>query len=115
MLARGGVAYTNAAGKGEKGGQIREDFGRDYPKKPTELFFERDFRERFRVPNDISICLMDSGPMPTKKESFSAITFNKEQFNVGLRFPLPSLFKQFLHFTKIPHFFFHSNSVRVWV
>ena len=51
--------------------------------------------------------------MSTKNESFNATVFSKEQFNVGLRFPLPSLFKQFLHFTKILLAFLHSNAVRV--
>lgn len=51
--------------------------------------------------------------MPTEKESFNVVTFSKEKFNVGLCFLLPSLFKQFLHFTKISPFFLHSNEVRV--
>ena len=32
---------------------------------------------------------------------------------MGLRFPLPSLFKQFLHYTKIPPALIHPNVVRV--
>ena len=51
--------------------------------------------------------------MPTKKKSYNATIFSKEQFNVRLPFPLPSLFKQFLHFTKIPLAFLHPNVVRV--
>ncbi|RVW82263.1 hypothetical protein CK203_041723 [Vitis vinifera] len=39
--------------------------------------------------------------------------FSKEQFNAGLRFPLPPLFKEFLHFTQIPPVFIHPNIVRV--
>lgn len=51
--------------------------------------------------------------MSTEKEPFNATIFRKKQFNVELRFPLPSLFKQFLHFTKIPLAFLHPNVVRV--
>lgn len=51
--------------------------------------------------------------MPTEKELFNATVFRKEQFNTRLRFPLPSLFRQFLHFTKIPPSFLHPNAVRV--
>ena len=41
--------------------------------------------------------------------------FTKEQFAVGLRLLIPSLFKQFLHFTQIPLGFFHPNIVRVLI
>ena len=51
--------------------------------------------------------------MFTKKVGHNAIFFSKEQFNVGLRFPLRSLFKQFLHYTKIPPTYIHPNIVRV--
>lgn len=51
--------------------------------------------------------------MLIKNETFNVIVFSKEQFNVELRFPFPSLFKQFLHFTKILPTFLHPNAVRV--
>ena len=49
----------------------------------------------------------------TEKAEGRAITFSKEQFNVGLRFPLSALFKEFLHFSQIPPAFIHPNIVRV--
>ena len=39
--------------------------------------------------------------------------FTNEQFVVGLHLPIPSLFKQFFHFTQIPLTFLHPNVVRV--
>ncbi|RVW68627.1 hypothetical protein CK203_058862 [Vitis vinifera] len=51
--------------------------------------------------------------MPTEKGGKNAILFTKEQFNAGLRFPLPALFKEFLHFSQIPPIFIHPNLVRV--
>lgn len=45
--------------------------------------------------------------------SHNATYFNKKQFNAGLPFPLSSLLKQFLHFTKIPLTFLHPNFVQV--
>ncbi|KAL6345540.1 hypothetical protein AAG906_017265 [Vitis piasezkii] len=51
--------------------------------------------------------------MPTEKGEEKAILFTKEQFNAGLRFPLPALFKEFLHFSQIPPIFIHPNIVRV--
>ena len=52
--------------------------------------------------------------MPTEKAEQGAIVFSKEQFNAGLRFPLPALLMKFLHhFTKIPPVFIHPNIIRV--
>lgn len=51
--------------------------------------------------------------MFTKKVGHNTIFFSKEQFNVGLRFPIWPLFKQFLHYTKIPPTYIHPNIVRV--
>ncbi|RVX11728.1 hypothetical protein CK203_009443 [Vitis vinifera] len=53
------------------------------------------------------------GAMPTEKGEENVILFTKEQFNAGLRFPLPALFKEFLHFSQIPPIFIHPNLVRV--
>ncbi|RVW63593.1 hypothetical protein CK203_057387 [Vitis vinifera] len=50
--------------------------------------------------------------MPTEKGEENVILFTKEQFNAGLRFPLPALFKEFLHFSQIPPIFIHPNLVR---
>ncbi|RVW27123.1 hypothetical protein CK203_087746 [Vitis vinifera] len=44
----------------------------------------------------------EEAAMPTEKGGKNAILFTKEQFNAGLRFPLPALFKEFLHFSQIP-------------
>ena len=49
----------------------------------------------------------------TEKAEQDTVIFSKEQFNAGLRFPLPALFKEFLHFTQIPPAFIHPNIVRV--
>ena len=51
--------------------------------------------------------------MSTENEPFNATVFSNEQFNVGLRFPLPSLFKKFLHFAKILLVFLHLNALMV--
>ena len=72
-----------------------------------------EFCERFCVPNGVSVELMDGEVVSTEKNEDNAIFFTKEQFNVGLRFPLSSLFKEFLHFTQIPPTYIHPNMVRV--
>ncbi|RVW72530.1 hypothetical protein CK203_053229 [Vitis vinifera] len=64
-------------------------------------------------PNGVLVGLMDGEVTTTEKSEDNAIFFTKEQFNAGLRFPLPSLFKEFLHFTQIPPAYIHPNVVRV--
>ena len=113
ISARGGVTSTSEAGKTKKNVRLREGVRWTNEDKLIELLTEREFRELFRMPCGIAICLMDGGPMSTEEESFNAIIFSKEQFNVGLRFLLPSLFKSFFHFTKIPSTFLYPNTVRI--
>lgn len=57
--------------------------------------------------------MVDDEPVPTKKKSHNAIFFSKKQCNVWFRLPFPSLFKQFLHYTKIPSSFIHPNLIKV--
>lgn len=59
MSARGDIASTSTAGKGQKGGRIEVGVSCTCPKKPIELLSKPEFRERFRIPNDISVHLMD--------------------------------------------------------
>ena len=115
ISAQGGVVSTSATHKGKKGVRSREGVGRTDAEKSIELLTEWEFRERFRVPYGVAICLMVGGPMSTENEPFDSTVFSNEQFNVGLCFPLPSLFKQFLHFTKILLVFLHPNTIRVLI
>ncbi|RVX23748.1 hypothetical protein CK203_000026 [Vitis vinifera] len=50
--------------------------------RPTELLFEQEFWESFRIPNDVFILLVDDDPTLIEKQSHNAIYFTKEQFNV---------------------------------
>lgn len=113
MLAKKDATSTSAAWKGKNGGRVGASSIYSNSKKPTELLFEWEFRERFCIPNGISVHLVDGDLSFIEKEALSAIFFNKELFNAGLHLPLPSLFKQFLHYTKIPLTFIHPNIVRV--
>ncbi|RVW31643.1 hypothetical protein CK203_092707 [Vitis vinifera] len=87
--------------------------GDAHAEKSLDKLNVREFCERFYIPNGVLVELMDGEVMMTKKSEDNAILFTKEQFNVGLRFPLPSLFKEFLHFTQIPPAYIHPNMVRV--
>lgn len=57
--------------------------------------------------------LVDDALTSIEKESPHAIFFSKDQFNARLHLPLPSLFKQFLYFTKISLAFIHPNAIKV--
>ena len=46
-------------------------------------------------------------------EADNAIYFTREQFVAGLRFPVPLLVKQFLHFTRVPPVLIHPNIFRI--
>ncbi|RVX13673.1 hypothetical protein CK203_010357 [Vitis vinifera] len=82
--------------------------------KAIDKLNAKEFRERFRIPHDVLIDLVnEEAAMPSEKGGKNAILFTKEQFNAGLRFPLPALLKEFLHFSQIPPIFIHPNLVRV--
>lgn len=112
MASWRGDASTSVAGKGKKNVQPREVVGRTELGKSIEQLNVREFRESFCIPIGIPIRLLSGNLVSTEQEP-DAIIFSKEHFNVGLWFPLPSLFKQFLHFTKILSSFLHPNVVRV--
>ena len=82
--------------------------------KATDKLDAKEFREQFCIPNGVAIELLNERVLvPFEKAEEKTIIFSKEQFNAGLRFPLPALFKEFLHFTQIPPVFIHPNIVRV--
>ena len=108
MSANKDVASSNAVGKSGK-----DASGKVYVEKSVDKLNVREFCECFCIPNDVSVHLVDGEAVSTEKSADNAIYFTKEQFNVGLRFPLPSLFKEFLHVTRIPPAYIHPNMVRV--
>ena len=87
----------------------------DAHEKSTDKLSIKEFRDRFCIPNGVIVEFLNEGEdvVSTEKAEGRAITFSKEQFNAGLRFPLPALFKEFLHFSQIPPAFIHPNIVQV--
>ncbi|RVW51651.1 hypothetical protein CK203_066707 [Vitis vinifera] len=81
--------------------------------KAIDKLDAEEFRERFCIPDNVAIELLNGRVLvSSEKAEEKIIIFSKEQFNAGLRFLLPALFKEFLHFTKIPPVFIHPNIVR---
>ncbi|RVX12513.1 hypothetical protein CK203_011817 [Vitis vinifera] len=83
----------------------------DAHEKSTDKLSVKEFRDRFCIPNGRNCGIFDGEDVvSTEKAEQDTIIFSNEQFNAGLRFPLPALFKEFLHFTKIPPVFIHPIS-----
>ena len=51
------------------------------------------------VPDNIDLQLMDRTDESTLGGEHNGVFFTREHLAVGLRFPMPALVKQFLHFT----------------
>ena len=113
MPAKKDIASTSAASKCRKGGRAGASSESPSSEKPTKFLNEQEFREHFCISDGVFVHLVDGDPTSTEKTAQGAIFFSKEQFNVGLYFSLPSLFKQFLHCTQIPPTHIHPNIVRL--
>ena len=86
----------------------------DVQEKSTDKLSVKEFRNRLCIPNTVIVEFVNGKDVvSTEKAEKNAIVFTKEQFNAGLRLPLPALFKEFLHFTQIPPAYIHPNIVRV--
>ncbi|RVW87311.1 hypothetical protein CK203_037255 [Vitis vinifera] len=66
----------------------------DAPEKSVDKLSVKEFRDRFYIPNGVFVEFLDEEEVvSTEKAEGRAITFSNEQFNAGLRFPLPVLFQ----------------------
>ena len=72
-----------------------------------------ELRAYCEIPDDIDVMLSDGPAQNTVGGEDNAVFFTREQLVVGLRFPVPSLVKQFLHFTRVPPAFVHPNVIRI--
>ena len=65
------------------------------------------------VPAEICMEVLDCPTTSIVGEANNAIYFTREQFVAGLRFSIPLLVKQFLHFTRAPPALVHPNVFRI--
>ncbi|RVW45996.1 hypothetical protein CK203_068694 [Vitis vinifera] len=64
--------------------------------KAIDKLDAKEFRERFCIPDNVAVELLNGRVLvPFEKAEERTMIFSKEQFNAGLRFPLPPLFKEF--------------------
>ena len=62
-----------------------------------------------QIPSEISLETSDNVATTIVGEADNAVYFTREQFAAGLRLSVPSLVKQFLHFTRAPLALVHPN------
>ena len=72
-----------------------------------------ELRSYCQIPDDIDVVLSDGPTENTMGEEYNAVFFTQEQQAVGHRFPVPSLVKLFLHFTRAPPALIHPNVIRI--
>ena len=65
------------------------------------------------VPDNINLKLMEDPNESTIGGEHNSVFFTQEHLATGLRFSVPALIKQFLHFTRAPPALVHPNTIRI--
>ena len=72
-----------------------------------------ELRAYFNVPDNIELKLMEESDEFTIGGEHNAVFFTREYLAARLRFPVPALVKQFLHFTRAPPTLVHPNTIQI--
>ena len=72
-----------------------------------------ELRSYCQIPNNINFELSNGPAESTVNEEDSVVYFTQEQLVAGLRFPISSLVKQFLHLCRAPPALIHPNVIRI--
>ena len=67
------------------------------------------------VPDVIDLRLMERADESTLGGEHNGVLFTREHLAAGLRFPMPTIVKQFLHFTRAPPALIHPNVIRILI
>ena len=67
------------------------------------------------VPDNIDLRLIEKANDSTLGGEHNGVFFTREHLAVGLRFPVPAIVKQFLHFTRAPPVLIHPNVIRILI
>ena len=95
---------------------VRLGVGGRLPKKhllQPAAMSAKELRLYNQVLAEINLDISDGSTTSTSGETDNTIYFTREQFATRLRFPVPSLVKQFLHFTRAPLALVHPNVFRI--
>ena len=72
-----------------------------------------ELRSYCQIPNIINFELPDGPAESIINEEDSVMYFTREQFAVGLHFPILYMVKQFLHFSRVSPALIHPNVIRI--
>ena len=67
------------------------------------------------VPDNINLRLMERADGSTLGGEHNGVFFTREHLVAGLRFPVPAIVKQFLHFTRAPPTLIHPNVICILI
>ena len=67
------------------------------------------------VPDSIDLRLMERVDESTLDGEHNGVFFTHEHLAIGLRFPVPAIIKQFLHFTRAPPALIHPNVIHILI
>ena len=67
------------------------------------------------VPDNINLRLMERVDKSTLSGEHNGVFFTREHLAAGLRFPMPTIVKQFLHFTRAPPALIHPNVICILI
>ena len=67
------------------------------------------------VPDNIDLRLMERADDSTLGGEHNGVFFTRKHLAAGLRFPMPAIDKQFLHFTRAPLALIHPNVIRILI
>ena len=67
------------------------------------------------VYDNIDLRLMERADDSTLGREHNGVFFTHEHLAAGLRFPVPAIVKQFLHFTRAPSALIHPNVIRILI
>ena len=74
-----------------------------------------ELRSYCKIHEDIDLKLMDEPDESTLGGEHNAVFFTRVQLVVRLRFLVPALVKQFLHFTRAPPALIHPNVIHILI
>ena len=74
-----------------------------------------ELRSYCRIPNNINFELSNCQAEPTIDEEDSVVYFTREQLAARICFPISSLVKQFLHFSRAPPALIHPYVIRILI
>ena len=74
-----------------------------------------ELKAYYEVPDNIDLKLMGRAGESTLDGEHNSVFFTLRHLAVGLRFPMPAIVKQFLHFTRVPPSLVHPNVIRILI